>query len=124
MCSECGQTPCMTRCPNFEDKIVDTCSRCHENIYENEKYYLIKDNTYCENCYGEKLIEISAQEDFDEFIKNEKIKDIAQWIRQIVISLSDAEVVESLSFLFNTEERKAYCMESDTAFIKWRIENG
>lgn len=124
MCSECGQTPCVTRCPNHIEKIVDTCSCCYENIYANEKYYFIKDNTYCESCYGKKLIEISAQEDFDEFIKNEKIKDIAQWIRQIVISLSDAEVVESLSFLFNTEERKAYCMESDTAFIEWRIENG
>lgn len=47
MCSECLQTPCHPRCPNYEPpKVSHYCSICNEGIYDEEEYIINEDNEY------------------------------------------------------------------------------
>ena len=61
MCSECGQTPCVTRCPNFEDKIISRCPVCRDEVLEGEECAEIKDEIYHLECL--------ANMDFKEVLK-------------------------------------------------------
>lgn len=48
MCSECGFNPCLSRCPNAEEKIV--CSICKDEILSGS-YASINGIEYiCEDC--------------------------------------------------------------------------
>ena len=61
MCSECGQTPCVTRCPNFEDKKIGYCPFCNDEVLESEEYAEINDDIYHLECL--------ANMDFKEVLK-------------------------------------------------------
>ena len=45
MCEICGQTPCLSRCPNYRQRSNFTCCYCKEGIYPSEEYLV--------NCDGE-----------------------------------------------------------------------
>lgn len=52
MCDICLMNPCHPRCPNFNQKIINVCEFCGEEIYEGELYYT-DNNEYlycCEEC--------------------------------------------------------------------------
>ena len=55
MCDICGQTPCNTRCPNAEIKIIGNCAYCTDEIEsENVSYTDNIGNMFCcEECAKE-----------------------------------------------------------------------
>ena len=47
MCSICGQTPCVARCPNYiPPKAKHYCSICEEGILDGEEYIENDDGEY------------------------------------------------------------------------------
>lgn len=68
MCSECHQTPCDSRCPNYEPQVFGECDMCGAEIYEGEDYYEIAGGIYCEYCVSECKKEAECEEyaDYDE----------------------------------------------------------
>lgn len=50
MCSECLQSPCHPRCPNYDPPVFDECDCCGSEIYEGEDYWEIEGTIYCERC--------------------------------------------------------------------------
>lgn len=53
MCDECRHSPCITRCPNYEEKPLFYCDRCGEGIFNGEIYYKIADMMLCEDCISD-----------------------------------------------------------------------
>ena len=55
MCELCQHHPCITRCPNYEEKPVCCCDICGEDIFAGDVYYEIKVEGFvtqniCEDC--------------------------------------------------------------------------
>lgn len=52
MCEICLHEPCDPRCPNADlPKVVLTCDKCGEDIYEGDEYYEdIDGECICESC--------------------------------------------------------------------------
>lgn len=50
MCDVCLNSYCTSNCPNYTNKEAVYCSHCEDEIYINEKIYLIGKKIYCENC--------------------------------------------------------------------------
>ena len=47
MCSICGQTPCVARCPNYiPKKVKHYCSICSNGILDGEEYIENDDGEY------------------------------------------------------------------------------
>lgn len=53
MCSECLQTPCHPRCPNYDPPVWGECDCCGSEIYDGDYYYEIDGNIYCNRCIKE-----------------------------------------------------------------------
>lgn len=59
MCSDCGHFPCVSRCPNYEEKPLFYCDRCGEGIFDGDKFYQIdgiidvKTLLICEDCMSD-----------------------------------------------------------------------
>ena len=72
MCSICGQTPCVARCPNYIPKKAKLyCSICEEGILDGEEYI--------ENDNGE-------YRHYDCF---SGMKDLLEWLGYSVKTMSD-----------------------------------
>lgn len=51
MCEICNQIPCHPRCPNAEEKVVDICSCCNDEIMEGYNYYILPSgDAICTDC--------------------------------------------------------------------------
>lgn len=51
MCDICHRTPCMNRCPNAQEpEAVFICSGCGRKIYEDDFYWDILGEQFCEEC--------------------------------------------------------------------------
>lgn len=46
MCEICGQTPCLTRCPNYRQRSNFHCCYCKEGIFPGEEYLSNCDGQY------------------------------------------------------------------------------
>ena len=50
MCSECRQHICPSGCPNAEYDLIGVCCECDRGIYEDDTYYRVGGDSYCEEC--------------------------------------------------------------------------
>lgn len=74
MCSICGQTPCVARCPNYTPKKAKHyCSICEEGILDGEEYI--------ENDNGE-------YRHYDCF---SGMKDLLEWLGYSIKTMSDCD---------------------------------
>lgn len=121
MCSECGQTPCMTRCPNFEDKKIGDCHNCGEDIYKCDTYYTVDDHIVCDNCIISYCIDNTKEYELREFFDEQSLKDRYEYI---LFFYTKKGIVETLSRELSREDLEEFANQFDTAFIEWRIENG
>ncbi len=48
MCDICLKTPCVSACPNYEDKVVGVCIQCGNELFENEDYLYNDDYYFCD----------------------------------------------------------------------------
>ena len=119
MCSECGQTPCVTRCPNFEDKKVGYCHNCGEDIYKCDTYHIADDNIICDNCIISYCIDNTKEYELREFFNEQSLKDRYEYI---LSCFNKSELVEILSETLSREDLEEFANQLDTVFIEWRTE--
>ena len=51
MCQICGQTPCLSRCPNAKDEAGNTeCRFCKSPIHKGDRYLPTPEGSYCVEC--------------------------------------------------------------------------
>ena len=50
MCDICLQFPCLTRCPNYEPRVIHKCHNCGEDICEGNYFYRIDGDPWCTDC--------------------------------------------------------------------------
>ena len=54
MCMLCRQSPCASRCPNWEaEKEIMRCAGCNSGIYEGEEYIVLHGRNFHVECVGE-----------------------------------------------------------------------
>lgn len=53
MCEICGRLKCTERCPNEEEAFVYECCECGTEICQDDYYFNIAGDAYCEECVYE-----------------------------------------------------------------------
>lgn len=54
MCLECGNEPCLLRCPNYKRrKAFLRCAGCSGGIYNGEEYIIVGGKYYHKECANE-----------------------------------------------------------------------
>jgi len=51
MCDVCHSNPCLSRCPNYTDKSLTSCTHCQESLYADSDVCIYDDEIFCsEEC--------------------------------------------------------------------------
>ena len=58
MCEICRTSPCVRRCPNAPiQKEVLKCENCKDGVKYGERYAVLNDVVFCENCLEDLTVE-------------------------------------------------------------------